>query len=625
MARHAQGQVRTPMSDLLEALFGDAFGNHPRRAGLWVCLAVILFVASGQALAKSALPQGKDSRYADALALFQAGKSDAAIYKLQTIVSDSPDDADVYKKLAEMAVENKNWAYAIQTLAEVARIRPEDVVVRRVLMSIFAAYQMPVEELQVGREVLAREPRNKEVLTRLAYVCHDQSLFDDETMLRSRLAELEPGNYENLRALALLHCRSNRPDEEISVLRRILKQWPDKREHRIRLAAVYGSVNDRFSQLEVVRALPDAHHDPVARSMKKEAVKTLRKEQKVWPVTEPIIRIERERYREFSLDRSFSESLTMFPSLTKNRDRGVWSHYDHVTYRGLNELSGKANIDTYELQARQIQWWDQERSRLTVGLGLAHVGVSSLFAPRFDPDLSPIDFPFLEKTPFGGTTPTGSVRFERRLRSRLTGSTWLLREVMPDIDALVRMVCRNSVGAAATYLWPDQTTMHLQYELSDITDNNTYQNAQFSVERVLWGTGPEHNYAGHRMGFFSSPPTSHLSFKYQCDYMDHSSPSRLYQIYRDEVQNEFSLIGELKVGQRMFLKAEGLYAKGNRVLLNKSTGRYGIGYRDPEDGNEIILQYGLTRDSVAETSQINQTLTGDSRLEEYQLMGRWHF
>jgi len=601
---------------------GRIAGKVGHGFGLFVVVAFLS--VSGIAQAIPATRNAKDTRFEDALELYKAGQAPAAIYMLQQLAKDHPSDSKVYLKLAEMAVEQKNWAYGIQTLAQAARCRPDDIVVRQVLMSIYAAYQMPIEEIMVGKEILAVQPRNKKIIRRLVALCFKQNLFEDEALMRSKLHDLDPGDYENMLLLADLYCRTGKVVEEINTLRSILKRWPDRREHRIRLAALYGETSDHYNELDILKTLPAGRRDPVARKMKRKAVALHRLDQKILNMYEPTLHVLREESPEVHISRSGSESVTVLTSLSKYQDFGLWLRYDHLDYTGTNLLLGTRKIDSYDWQFRRITEWDRERSKLTLGLGMSHVGVGGSLVSRYGIGLNPADFPFMEDREFGGSTPIAKILYETRIRPRLTLQGWILREIMPDVDAQVRMVVKHEAGGNATYSWFDNTRAALNYAIYESSDDNTSQNARFSLERVFLGKLPEHDLGGHRSGFSESTPSSCVLLKYQADYLDTRRRSNLYQYYPDEIEHEVSAVGEVRLSRFLFFKGEEVWATGNNVLLAKWATNLDLGWRDRQNNNELSLRYGWTLTRV-NSSTTNQTLQGETKIKELQLVGRWNF
>jgi tetratricopeptide (TPR) repeat protein len=530
-------------------------------------------------------------------------------------------------KLGEMAISSKNWAYSIEVLKKAAELKPTDVPTRILLMDIYKAYQMPIQEIMAGREILALEPKNSLVLQRMAELYHDQDLPDDEVDVRSRLVEVKPRDYANMVVLAHLHWKIGQPWEEITVMRQLAREYPDKQEHLRRLAALYGdeTVLDRFNQLKTLKLIPEYKRDPVTKKMRREAVGAYRKELKLFNPLKSILRVARDKSPEFHSTSNYEEALYMVHPIERERNRGVWVRHIHTNYKGVDQLRGTKKIDDVGWQLRQTTESRKGRNQLTLGVGATHIMVGGTLASATGEALSVTDFPFLEARPYGGTEPTALVEFQRELTNRLTLKSQLLHDLMEDLDAQVRMMSRTCSNTELAYQFLDSTRLSALHELWSISDGNTYHDARFTVERYVLGKSPVHDHKGHRTSFFKVPPTSFLAFKGQSDWMDHRKTSPFYQSYKSENQYELSLIAEVLVKPRLFLRGEALYAEGTQTLKWKKGYDLGVGYRDRDTGNEVLLQYQSMQDTVREDSQANVTLLGLSDVRHVQLTGKWHF
>jgi|GEM_PF-1039779 len=566
-------------------------------------------------------------RFKDALDLFALGRTDAAIYALQQLSADDPTNVAVLLKLSELAIATKNWAYAINVLDKAAKLKPRDIPTRQVLMDIYKAYQMPVQEIHVGREILALDPRNLRALRRMASLYRDLDMPNEETDIRFELADLEPGNEANLRTLAHLLWESGEPWEEVVVHKKLVAKYPGKTRYLRRLAVLYGDekIKDWFNQLQTVEKVPGWKKDPTMAPIHKRAVKTYRKDLRVLDVLDSTNRVATEKAQEFKTDQIFLEESYMFRPLRKQRDHGVWARTIHTDYRGQNELAGKRTIDEYSFQGRSKIYTERGRNTLLLGLGATHVSVGGSLWSRDGEELSVTDYPFLENRPYGGTNISALADFVRMQRPRLELRATLLTEVMEELDAQVRGIQRSTAAMEAVYFFSDSTHVSIRNELWCISDGNRFKNSQFSIERYLLGTRPIHDFRGHRSGFILMPPSSSLKVRYQFDYKDHLKDSPYYQAYQNEIEKELRVTGELRLSPKLFLLAEGVKAKGNHTLSKVAGYRAGIGYRDRYKENEILLEYSDLTDKVNETSQLNATLRGVSAFKHVQLSGRWHF
>jgi len=574
-------------------------------------------------------------RFEAAQTLHKIGRTDAALYELQQLIIEDPENTDALFQVAEMAIASKNWAEAILVLGKVGTLRPKDIPTRLVLMDIYKAYQMPVQEIMAGREVLALDPKNVQVLRRLAAIYHEEDMPESEIKMREALMVVDPNDRENMEALAHLDWKIGEVWDEIVVQREIKKQQPKKPQTLRRLAVLYGDekVKDYFNELETIREIPGHHKDPVVNKWYHKADKAFRKELKIYDPLRWESYCSWEKANEFDMDRRVVEASYMHSLTSRFQEHGVWAQYGHTDYTGTNELIGTAKIDSYAWQLRHSTHTERGRNSLNLGLGTSTIAFSGGLRARYDPELTPAEYPFLEARSYGGTEVTGVAEFTRKLTNRVGLTLSLTRDIMSDIDAQVRTMTYVGGLAEVDYELSDQTRIAIQEEVWKISDGNTFSNPRLVVERYLLGSESVHDYRGHRASFFSNSslsflkrsPSSFLKLRYQGDFKNHSRASSFYEIYQDEVEHEVALTSEILLRPKAFLKIEGLCAEGNHVLISREGYVLGIGYRDRDTENEVLLEYSHLRDSTNEWSQTNLTIGGISVNDQIQLSGLWHF
>lgn len=569
--------------------------------------------------------EDSDERYQDAITLFDAGKTSAAIYLLQQVEKDDPTNIKVLLKLGEMAISAKNWAYAIQVLRQASKVREQDTETRLLLMDVYRAYQMPIQEIMVGREVINLDPENVTALENLAFLYHDQDMPAEEIRTRERLFEVDPDDLENMTRLVYLYWKTGNIWEQIPILRVILKLQPDRHDDWMRLAAAYGASGDRFNQ---INTLDEAKaHGVNVGDMLGQAAGLHRKTLKIFPRLLGAGIFERDDASDVRTNRFVGEIARMFPRLRQEWDWGASLRQSHLNYSGKDVLQGTRNVDVTDFQFRTSIWTNGTRNRFDLVGGVAKVWVGGTLTVKSNVVSPPTidDFPFLEDRIYGGTAVTGGGIFSHQLNNQLDLKFWVNHNLMEDIDALVRLVKRTQVGGGIIYTWRDESQLQFQYEQWRISDQNNVRNARVELHRYLWGKDPIYDFRGHRVGFLGDPPTQSLSVRYRADWLDYSSASNLYQIYSNEVSNTLDIIGEAAFSRKWFVQLSGTAGIGNKTLKSLYGSSVGVGYRDPDNENEITIQYNFIRDEVGQASQFNQALVGPSTFTGLQFALRWHF
>lgn len=593
-----------------------------RLHGIALLLCMILLAAA------PALAQGtgapSDERYDDAVRLYQEGQTDAAIYMLQQVEKDDPTNTKVLLKLGEMAIAQKNWAYAIEVLRKASKIRTDDVDSRLLLMDVYRAYQMPIQEIMVGREIVALNSRHAAALHKLAYLYHDQDMVDDEIRTRETLMAVDPADYENLRDLAHLYEKTGNAWEQALVLREMVQRFPDKKPERLELASAYGASLDWFNQMNTMDEAT-RHGVGVPHGMFSGAARAFRTELQLKPSLEGQARYERDVARQFRSDRNMVEAFYNYPFLRDNFDLGFGYKFSSLAYAGTDRTIGSRNMATSEYELRTTRWWNGNRTRLHLNAGLASVAVSGSMASRFGMPLSLNDFPFLENRRYGGEIITGLADFHHEFTPRLGMRVWAGRDLMTDTDAQARLITKSIGGAGFAYNWPDLSSAELHYEQWYVSDRNTMRNARLTLDRIFCGEEAVYDHHGARVNFVHHPPLSYLAVRYQGDWLDTSHDSAFYETFKGELEHQATLLGQAEIGKNTFLRGQAFYGFGNRVLKTRYGGNLGVAFHDVDEDNEVMVQYGILYDDIRPGSQVDRTLEGPSTFNHIQLSTRWHF
>ena len=569
--------------------------------------------------------EDSDERYQDAITLFDEGKTSAAIYLLQQVEKDDPTNIKVLLKLGEMAISAKNWAYAIQVLRQASKVQEQDTETRLLLMDVYRAYQMPIQEIMLGREVINLDPENVTALEKLAFLYHDQDMPTEEIQTRERLLEVNSDDLENMTRLVQLYWKTGNIWEQVPVLREIIKRQPNRKDDWMRLAAAYGASGDRFNQLNTLDEAK-AHGVNVG-DMLGQAAKLHRKDLKIFPLFVGSGIFERDDASDVRTNRFTGEVASIFPRLRQDWDWGAWLRQSNLNYSGKDFLRSSRNVNVTDFQVRTSIWTNGTRNRFDLVGGVSKVWVGGTLAVKSNVVSPPTidDFPFLEDRIYGGTAATGGGIFSHQLNNKLDLKFWVNHNLMEDIDALVRLVKRTQAGGGIIYTWQDQSQLQFQYEQWHISDNNNFRNARVELHRYLWGRDAIYDFRGRRVSFLRQPPAQSLSVRYRADWLDYSSASNLYQIYNNEVSNTLDIIGEAGLSRKWFIQLRGTAGIGNKVLKALYGTSFGVGYKDPDNENEITIQYNFIRDEVRQESQFNQALVGPSTFTGLQFALRWHF
>ncbi len=195
-----------------------------------------------------------DQWFLDAEQLFKNGKTGAAIYKLQQLSALDPTNYKVLFKLGEMAISEKNWAYSIEVFRKVSFIRPEDIEVRFILMDVYRAYQMPIQEIIIAKEILSLKPDSENALRRLSDLYKELDIPEDEIKTRQKLRDVQPDDYFNLKRLATLLETTDKGNlrEAAKIYEQIRVIAPEKTEDLTRLAGIYDKLGKNSQTLEVL-------------------------------------------------------------------------------------------------------------------------------------------------------------------------------------------------------------------------------------------------------------------------------------------------------------------------------------------------------------------------------------
>lgn len=182
--------------------------------------------------------------------LYKQGIHQSAILAYQNAIRLDPRNELARLELGKIALETKNWAYAIRMLSELATLRPSDKETRRVLMEIYYTYEEPLLEMKTAYELLRLSPSDTALLNRIASLYELHEMYLDEINILERLVRLVPNESKYLWRLAQLYAQQKNQRQEIHTYERLLKLQPNNTTLLKRLARLYSTVGNFVRQID---------------------------------------------------------------------------------------------------------------------------------------------------------------------------------------------------------------------------------------------------------------------------------------------------------------------------------------------------------------------------------------
>jgi tetratricopeptide (TPR) repeat protein len=152
--------------------------------------------AAKEAMGK--LPNDRDLKMTYAAQLSDMGQSDEALQQVKSLLKGTPEDRDVYVRLAQMNSRLKRWKDAEDDLDKAAPLSTKDEdkqFVDFLRGSIYEREKKYDQAEEVFRKLLAADPQNAAVLNYLGYMLADRGIKLDEALIMIKKAvELDPAN-----------------------------------------------------------------------------------------------------------------------------------------------------------------------------------------------------------------------------------------------------------------------------------------------------------------------------------------------------------------------------------------------------------------------------------------------
>ncbi|MGV8122170.1 MAG: hypothetical protein AB2L14_20610 [Candidatus Xenobiia bacterium LiM19] len=610
-------------------------------------------------------PSGDDDpvfmrEYGDALLLYQNGKKEAALYKLQQLLLKFPKNVTLIRKLAEMAIDQDNRAYAIQMLQRAMSISSGDLEGRLSLITIYRAYNMPILAMISLREALQIDPNNREAMQELSRYYQQYGFYAEEEVLLRRLCAVS-ADFNNFSRLATITAYQGENWEEILVYRELAERFPEHRETLNNLARLYGDEMDYYRQLLTYKRILAAEPgQTLVRNDFRRLYKLYSLEQGIKDYVYLGSLFEGSRMQALPYKDELSTLyrrnvlFSVYPIIPTGftydnatsytqKDNGISLGYEHVflfgrghvgidmLYRNTRfapkpgqSLMGETNASSTYFGLNWESRNRQESSIVYLQGGFLSVGVDGNLRPVPGSGATPANQPWLNQNGLGGSIFVGRADYYQRLGKRLWADVYVARNVVPDIQALSRLITRNEYGMGIACQWQDSTTLSCWADYSSISDGNYRQAYNVILDHPLFLTGTERDLKGLRKGYLRSMPDAGLFFNYEGSYMNYGTLSPFYGSYKNEWQNRVKLSGDVRIGQNLYFKAEGGVESG-KALVNGIFYRAGILYEDPKEQNTLELNFMHSYEKTLDNTQATQYFEGDSTIDGVELRAGYHF
>jgi tetratricopeptide (TPR) repeat protein len=579
-------------------------------------------------------PEESERRLQDAMLLFDRGKTDAATYMLQQLEKADPTNYKVLFKLGEIAIAEKNWAYSLDVLRKASYIRPEDIEVRLILMDIYKAYQMPIQEIIVGKEILVLDPEYVVTAKRLAGLYKEQAMQEDEISIRQKLKRLTPDDYQNLKRLAVVFDENGQLWESAKVYEQIREYYPEKLEDMQHLAAIYDRLGENFREAQVLDHI--AERGGGRSWMQSRAETSLRKQTSIYDPFQA--RLIFSKVQEETMDVYTIRPEAKYTRIRVNRsfDLGVEASFTALSYNGVGVLDGTANIYSSSVIFKAIQNWPDLDFTLGAHVGLIDDRVSGrLFLSDPDGPIGADNFPFLADSTFnsyGGTIPIGGLKFKARPGLYTDYSVDYKHDLVKEFDARLRLFTFDKLTLGVKYETSDHTELELQIDNAYISDGNYRFHGVASGYYALWASNPIYDSRSRRQGFFREPPPYFIKVGYELEYFKDRELARdaVYETFvSPEIRHKGVILGQAQ-----------LYTLGpdEQILFNLRL-FYGVGttldyrrgfaarlfYFKPDSTNEVGLTYTFEDEDSTNFEIENLGVAGRTTGHQVELNMKWRF
>ncbi|MBN2090331.1 hypothetical protein JW964_12030 [candidate division KSB1 bacterium] len=181
--------------------------------------------------------------------LHKIGVIPSAILAYQNAINIDPANQIARMELAKIALEIKNWAYAIRMLDELSALRKNDIESREMLMNLYNIFEITISKLKTARELLALSPTDTSLLRRMAEMYHKQEMYSSEIAVLEQLIKLVPNQSKHYWQLAQLYAHKKDETRQLAMYNRLRKLEPQNVKLLKRLAQLYGALGDVEQQI----------------------------------------------------------------------------------------------------------------------------------------------------------------------------------------------------------------------------------------------------------------------------------------------------------------------------------------------------------------------------------------
>ncbi|NTW83724.1 MAG: tetratricopeptide repeat protein [Chlorobiaceae bacterium] len=121
---------------------------------------------------------------------------------------------------------------AIQGYLKLLKAQPENAAVNYAISKSYVGLGKPDSARYYAEKALQLEPSNKHYLKYLAALSHRMNDFSRASVLFRKLADLEPGNIDDLSLLALEYLSADQPEKSLEIFQEILRLDPKNKATR---------------------------------------------------------------------------------------------------------------------------------------------------------------------------------------------------------------------------------------------------------------------------------------------------------------------------------------------------------------------------------------------------------
>ncbi|MBN2351319.1 MAG: hypothetical protein JXD23_02035 [Spirochaetales bacterium] len=462
-----------------------------------------------------------DKEIKQALLLFDMDRGEAAIYRLQQLQERYPNDASILQRLCEMAIAGKNWAYAIVVLEKLAAVKPKDVGVRVILMDVYKAYQMPIQEIKTAKDIIDIDPGDVDTLERLAKLYHGENMFLEEERVRLMLDGLKPFDLDNLEKLAVFYAEEGNVREETVIRERIHSLAPHDIANSTRLIYLYNEAKDMYQKLLLLREVLAEVKDPSG-ELAAEYNATYSAYKKSLLIFDVIGSTTSAQYKDIGDDRiitmveNFGYSYTSLESVSTVKLNIIYTHLFDIPRDP--EQDQPYHVGNITLQTSYNTATPDQKVNFSAVVGFENILIydagSSTPYPYFSED---------KLTAVWNDTykifPTAGLDFDAEIARYFYLHASCHSVLFEEIESYRSPLRDNDAGAGLRLLLPDGTSIMGNYELHWVWNRLLRSRVTAELAFVIFSSDAVYDYRGGRVGYVKEIPGTQLEFSYEFEFM----------------------------------------------------------------------------------------------------------